>query len=228
MTIRGTVPQRVSSDLILLNVAGECLGCATCTPWTRSPFAPKEPRIVQLLAEPTHAKWQTAQASRANTRVYLRSNVVLGSATRCWCFGSSSRNTSARLTFKIEGSKQMNGVQVYGAGIQGDGQGPVSVDLLRCRRSAASGRILGRAGHRPHPPDGILAAVRLPTPRACRCNYAPDEKLNRSCCRDGVTHLRDPRARHRHHGMGSTALCHAPQASKSRRRTRIRATRQLT
>jgi hypothetical protein len=84
MTIRGTVPQRVSSDLILLNVGGEILGM-------RDVYAVDTRRFAQrvadcrLLAEPTPAKWQTAQQYAARNTRYI--------CARTWCSGSVIRRS---------------------------------------------------------------------------------------------------------------------------------------
>ena len=107
MTIRGTVPQRVSSDLILLNVAGELLGMRDVYAVDSKPVRPKEPRIALLLAEPTHAKWQTAQQYAREHAVYLRSNVVLWFSDPALVFRCLKATYHARLTFKIDGSKRV-------------------------------------------------------------------------------------------------------------------------
>ena len=58
------------------------------------PVRPKEPRIAQLLAEPTHAKWQTAQQYSREHAVYLRSNVVLWFSDPALVFRCLNRSTA--------------------------------------------------------------------------------------------------------------------------------------
>ena len=161
MTIRGTVPQRVSSDLILLNVGGEILGMRDVYAVDTKAVRPKEPRIARVLAEPdAGARGRPAQLFAREHAVYLRSNVVLWFSDPALVMRCLQAKHRARLTFKLEGSKRMNGAQVYGLGFKETDKDPAKLDSADAGRPAGLRTILGGAGHGPHSPDGILAAVR--------------------------------------------------------------------
>ena len=176
MTIRGTVPQRVSSDLILLNVAGELLGMRDVYAVDTKPVRPKEPRIALLLAEPTHAKWQTAQQYSREHAVYLRSNVVLWFSDPALVFRCLKPAYRTRLTFKLEGSKRMNGAQVYGVGFK-ETDKDVSASVLQMPGDPlSSGRFwvepgTGRIHQTEFWPQSATDTARV------QVQYAPDEKL---------------------------------------------------
>ena len=176
MTIRGTVPQRVSSDLILLNVGGEMLGMRDVYAVDTKPVRPKEPRIALLLAEPTHVKWQTAQQYSREHAVYLRSNVVLWFSDPVLVMQCLKTKHRARLTFKLEGSKKMNGAQVYGLGFKETDKNLSASILQMPGDPVASGRfwvepVTGRIHQTEFWPESSTDSARV------QVQYAPDEKL---------------------------------------------------
>lgn len=176
MTIRGTVPQRVSSDLILLNVGGEILGLRDVYAVDTKPLRPKEARIAKVLAEPTAATWQAAQQFSREHAVYLRANVVLWFSDPALALRCLKAQHRARLTFKLEGSKRMNGAQVYGLGFKETDKELAFSILQMPGDPLASGRFWVEPGtgriHQTEfwPQSGTDTARVL-------VQYAPDEKL---------------------------------------------------
>jgi len=176
MTIRGQVPQRISSDLILLNVAGEMQGMRDVYAVDTKPVRPKAPRIALLLADPTHAKWQTAQEYSREHAVYLRSNVVLWFSDPVLVLRCLKAQHRARLTFKLEGSKRMNGAQVYGLGFKETDKNLSASILQMPGDPVASGRFwveqgTGRIHQTEFWPQSATDNARV------LVQYAPDEKL---------------------------------------------------
>lgn len=176
MTIRGTVPQRVSSDLILLNVGGEILGMRDVYAVDTRAVRPKEARIARVLAEPTPATWQTAQQYAREHAVYLRANVVLWFSDPALVMRCLKPQHRARLTFKLEGSKRMNGAQVYGLGFKETDKEPSASILQMPGDPLASGRFwvepgTGRIHQTEFWPQSGTETARV------QVQYAPDEKL---------------------------------------------------
>jgi hypothetical protein len=86
LTTQGTIAQRVASDLILLNVAGEMLGMRDVYAVDTKPLRPKEPRIPQLLVERTpNGNWPNS--THGSMRCICEPTSCCGSAIRCSCCG---------------------------------------------------------------------------------------------------------------------------------------------
>ena len=176
MTVRGTVPQRVSSDLILLNVGGELLGMRDVYAVDTRAVRPKEVRIARILAEPTPANWQTAQQYSREHAVYLRSNVVLWFSDPVLVLRCLQAQSRARLTFKIEGSKRMNGAQVYGLGFKETDKDLAASILQMPGDPLASGRFWVEPGTGRIHQTEFWPQSRTDTARV-QVEYAPDQKL---------------------------------------------------
>ena len=176
MTTRGTVPQRVSSDLILLNLGGEILGMRDVYAVDTRAVRPKETRIARVLAEPTPATWQTAQQYAREHAVYLRANVVLWFSDPALVLRCLKPQHRTRLTFKLEGSKRMNGAQVYGLGFKETDKDPSASILQMPDNPLASGRFwvepgTGRIHQTEFWPQSATDTARV------QVQYASDEKL---------------------------------------------------
>ena len=178
MTTRSlsSIPQRLSSDLILLNVGGEILGMRDVYTVDTRALRPKETRIAQVLAEPTAITWQAAQQYSREHAVYLRANVVLWFSDPALALRCLKAQHRARLTFKLEGSKRMNGAQVYGLGFKETGK-DLSFSILQMPGDPlASGRFwvepgTGRIHQTEFWPQSDTHTARV------QVQYAPDEKL---------------------------------------------------
>ena len=171
-----SVPQRLASELILLNVGGQLLGMRDVYSVDTKALRTKDARIARALAEPTAATWQMAQDHAREHAVYLRTNVVLWFSdpvmvTRCLVAEHRSR-----LTFRVEGAKRMNGVQVYGLGFKETDKDPEKSILQIPGTPLASGRFWveaesGRIHQTEFWPESPTHNARV------QVQYAPDEKL---------------------------------------------------
>ena len=171
-----TAPQRLASDLILLNVGGQLLGMRDLYSVDTRAVRAKETRIAKVLAEPTPATWQTAQDYAREHAVYLRTNVVLWFSDPVMVTRCLAPEYRGRLTFKVEGSKRLNGVQVYGLGFKESDKEPEKSILQIPGYPLASGRFWveaesGRIHQTEFWPESPAHNARV------QVQYAPDEKL---------------------------------------------------
>ena len=111
-----TAPQRITSDVVFLRISadGQVVGVRDAFAIDNRALRPRQPRIVSTLAEPTLANWEKVQA-------YARENVVLFVANTVLWFSDPTlalqfvrESNQARMTYKLEGTKRLNGVQVQG------------------------------------------------------------------------------------------------------------------
>lgn len=171
-----TVPQRISSDLILLNVGGEIVGLRDVYAVDTRAVRPRDSRIARVLAEPSPITWQAAQQYSREHAVYLRANVVLWFSDPALVMSCLQPKHRARLTFKLDGSRRMNGVEVYGLGFKETDKTPSSSILQMPGDPIASGRFwlepgTGRIHQTEFWPQSGTDTARV------QVQYAPDEKL---------------------------------------------------
>ena len=171
------VPVRLSSDLVFV-LAGEGL-ITLRDPYSidRSAIREKQPRILEILASPTPETWKRAQAYAREHAVYLRANVVIWFSDPALVFQCLAEQNRARLTFKLEGRKRLNGVQTYGLGFKEalDPDGRTILDIPGKPR--VSGRFwvewpTGRIHQTEFWPQSDKDNARV------QVQYTQDEKLN--------------------------------------------------
>lgn len=118
MTATQRVPRRVASDLVLVNVTERLMGL-------RDPFAidtkavrEHQPRIIRALGEPTLASWQRVQDFTREGSYLFLANVVLWYSDPVLALRFIEVDHQPRMTYKLEGRKKIDGVQVYGIGFK--------------------------------------------------------------------------------------------------------------
>jgi hypothetical protein len=111
-------PRRLASDLVLINVQERLMGL-------RDPFAidtkavrERQPRIIKALAEPTAAAWQQVQGFTREGAHLFMANVVLWYSDPVLALRFVEMDHQSRMTYKLEGRKKMNGLEVYGVGFK--------------------------------------------------------------------------------------------------------------
>lgn len=173
---RMNVPQRLMSDLVFV-LAGE--GLITL----RDPYSvdsralrERQPRVTQVLADPTLESWKRAQEYSREHAVYLRANVVLWYSDPALVFRCLDTGHRSRLSFKMEGRKRLNRVPTYGLGFKEaiDPDGRTILDMPGKARVA--GRFWvempsGRIHQTEFWPQAEKDTARV------QVDYAPDEKL---------------------------------------------------
>lgn len=112
------VPRRVASDLVLVNVTERLMSL-------RDPFAidtravrDHQPRIIKALGEPTLASWQRVQEFTREGSYLFLANVVLWYSDPMLALRFVESDHQSRMTYRLEGRKRLNGVQVYGIGFK--------------------------------------------------------------------------------------------------------------
>ena len=118
------VPLRIASDVILVALDKQIVGL-------RDPYAidtrklrEHEPRIVQLLKEPTQANVNLAQQQIRANAIQLQHNVVIWYSDPMLAMQFMAAVNQPNLTYKVDGDKKMNGVQVYGVSFKEGKDGP--------------------------------------------------------------------------------------------------------
>lgn len=106
--------RRITSDLIVLNLAGRVISLRDAFALDDNPLRERTPRIVSILARPSQTTWDQAQAyaSDSNRLVYEPLIALLNDPAVALRF--IAPENQARVTYKIDGRKKMEGVEVVG------------------------------------------------------------------------------------------------------------------
>ena len=175
MATRST-PQRISSTVTLLNVGGEMMAMRDLYAVDKKPLREKESRITRVLAEPTPTTWMAAQQYSREHAIYLRANVVLWFSDPLLVTRCLTAHARTRPTFKVDGSKRMNGVQVYALRFQETDKEPASSILQMPSTPLVSGRFwMEPATGRIHQTE-FWSESKVHTVRV-QVSYAPHEAL---------------------------------------------------
>ena len=183
LTTARPVPRRLASDLVLINVQERLTGY-------RDPFSidtkavrERQPRIIKALADPTMAAWQQVQGFTKEGAYLFMSNVVLWYSDPVLALQFIEKAHQPRMTYKLEGRKKMNGVEVHGVGFKENREERKVYLLDTPDNPHSSGRIWidGTTGavHQTElwvQSDTAVARVTV--------NYAPDAKLSLLVPRD--------------------------------------------
>ena len=111
---RMETPNRISSDLVLINVGGTLVSLRDAYSVGGAKIREPQPRIPALLAEPTQAKWEQVQAiARESFKHFLAESVVRFNDPMLALRFVTLADTS-KFTYSIEGKKKLNGVETIG------------------------------------------------------------------------------------------------------------------
>lgn len=172
-----TVPRRLASDLILLDTSERLLGMRDLFSIDTKPTRERKPRVVNALKEPTRTSWNDVQNMAREGAHYFAANVVLWYSDPMLAIQFIEDRHQARSTFKLEGRKRLNNVQVYGVGFK-EKQFEKATYLLDTETNpASSGRIWV------DPATGAIHQTELwvesKTDSArIQVTYGPDQALN--------------------------------------------------
>jgi len=95
---------------------------------------------VNALLNPTDANWQLAQRYVRENANLLMHNMVVWYSDPTLALQFIAPPNQSRLTYKLEGNKKINGVQVYGVGFKEPKDGTPILDKVP-GRAESSGRI---------------------------------------------------------------------------------------
>lgn len=140
--MRATV--RISSDVVLVNLNNQITALRDPYAVDSRPTRKREPRITALLAPPatpTMRDWITASDYPAESSSYFTLDVILKVSEPITALQFLAAEHQPRLTFKLDGQKKMNGVQVAALRFD-ETAAPDRSYLLKTRGNArSSGRI---------------------------------------------------------------------------------------
>jgi len=183
LTTARPVPRRLASDLVLINVQERLTGY-------RDPFSidtkavrERQPRIIKALAVPTMAAWEQVQGFTKEGAYLLMSNAVVWYSDPVLALRFIEKEHQPRMTYKLEGRKKMNGVEVYGVGFKENREERKVYLIDTPDNPNSTGRIwIDAATGAVHQTelwlqsDTVVARVTV--------NYVPDAKLNLLVPRD--------------------------------------------
>ena len=112
------VPKRLASDLVFVNIQERLMSLRDPFSVDTKPTRERQPRITKVLADPTRDAWQQVQAFTKEGAYHFAANVVLWYGDPMLALQFVEEQHQKRMTYKIEGKKKMNGVEVYGIGFK--------------------------------------------------------------------------------------------------------------
>lgn len=124
------VPYRIASDLVLVKFDDRLTGLRDPFAVDTRPVRERQPRIIQALSEPTQANLNLVQKYVRENTAYLLHNVVIWYSDPVLALQYITPANADKLTFKLEGSKKINGVQTVGVGFKERPDGPRVLSVI--------------------------------------------------------------------------------------------------
>jgi hypothetical protein len=134
-------PMHFRSDVVLLNVNGRVIGLRDPYALDNVPLRERKPRIVELLREPTLSGWDRAQKHAAESHFRFISDIVIALNDPAVALRFISREMQPKLTWKFEGMKKLDGVELASVGFRETGTRQTRYSLETRGNAAASGRF---------------------------------------------------------------------------------------
>lgn len=103
--------RRISSDVILLNLAGRVVGLRDPFSVDDNSLRDRTPRITTLLAKPTEAAWARAQGFAGESARYFQDELILRLNDPTLILQFVAQENQARMTYKFDGRKKIGGVE---------------------------------------------------------------------------------------------------------------------
>ena len=138
---RMSTTQRLSSDVVLLNLAGRVLALRDAHAIDNNALREHQPRITALLVKPSAAAWDQAQAYAGETLRYLKDELIARLNDPTLPLQFVAPENQSRVTYKIDGRKRMDGVEVVGLRFQEPRKQDASYIITTRGKAAASGRL---------------------------------------------------------------------------------------
>ncbi len=174
---RMSTPQRLNSDVVLLNLSGRVIALRDAYAIDNNPLRDRTPRITALLARPTAAGWEQAQAYAAESFRLMKAEIVatLNDPTLALFFLAPANQS--RVTYKIDGHKRIAGVEAVGLSFQEPKNRGAEYIVGTRGKAAGSGRLWI------DPATGRILQTELSMQSATETarvtvSYAPDSTLD--------------------------------------------------
>jgi hypothetical protein len=138
---RMMVPVRIGSDLTFVNMNGKLILLRDVYAVDTKATRERTPRITALLSEPTTAKWVQAQKLPGEGQYLFRNELIYSLSEPTMSLQFLAAAKQPKLTYKIDGKKKMNGVELIGLRFS-ETKGRDTKYTLRTRGNASiSGRF---------------------------------------------------------------------------------------
>jgi hypothetical protein len=132
---------RISSDLVLLDLAGTLIGLRDPYAIDGKPLRERTPRITSALAEPSQAAWSEAQAYAAEYIRYFQHSTILRLNDPTLALQFAAPDNQARSTFRLDGRKRIGGVETVGLRFQETKRPEADYILVTPGKALGSGRL---------------------------------------------------------------------------------------
>ena len=110
--------RRITSDVVLLDLAGKITALRDPYAVDDNPLRERTPRITTLLAKPSQAAWDQAQAFAAEGVRYFQDTLIVRLNDPMLALQLIAPDNQLRVSGKIDGRKKMGGVEVVGLRLQ--------------------------------------------------------------------------------------------------------------
>ncbi len=138
---RMATPQRLSSDVVLLNLSGRVVALRDAYAIDNNPLRERTPRITALLASPTAAAWEQAQAYAAASFRHMKADIVATLNDPTLALQFLTPVNQPRVTFKIDGHKRFDDTDTVGLSFQESKNREAAYIISTRGKALASGRL---------------------------------------------------------------------------------------
>jgi hypothetical protein len=138
---RMSTPQHLTSDVVLLNLAGKVIALRDAYAIDNNPLRERQPRIMSLLTQPTTEKWDQAQTYAAETFRRMKSELIATLNEPTLALQFLTPENRSKVTFKVDGKKKFDGVETQGLSFREPKNLTESYIMKTRGKALASGRL---------------------------------------------------------------------------------------
>jgi outer membrane lipoprotein-sorting protein len=138
---RMSTPQRLSSDVVLLNLDGKVISLRDAYAIDNSPMRERQPRIISLLTKPTTETWEQAQAYASESFRHMKHELIARLNEPTLALQFLSADYKNRVTFKLDGKKKLDGIETFGLRFQEPKNKEQSYIMETRGKALSSGRL---------------------------------------------------------------------------------------
>lgn len=110
--------RRISSDLVLLDANGRLVALRDPFAVDDNPLREHTPRITNILAKPSQAAWDQAQAYAGESVRYFQDEIIVRLNDPTLVLRFVAPENHMRSSFKIDGKKKIEGIETVGLAFQ--------------------------------------------------------------------------------------------------------------
>lgn len=110
------VPLRIASDMVLFELDRFPIGLRDIYAVDTRPVRERQPRVINALKEPAGPNIELVRRYVRENASHLLHNIVLWYTDPLLALQFGSEANQPKITYKIDGNKKINGVQVFGLG----------------------------------------------------------------------------------------------------------------